>query len=193
MAATTIGTVEQDNNARDTLLIATSTQGSTYVGAYNSSTTKPHYMALGAYVNTLVCASGAMSGQHCNIRVKQVNQTIVVDDGTGGSYAISPVVKAEQDVHTTAVAQGDSGGPVMAQDQSTTFGAGGIYYNYPGGTITALDPSTSVACPPTAYSPTTCAWRMYYVDIIDSLAYCGAVMAPPPAGSSRVRPGCAPG
>jgi len=176
----TIGTVEQDNNTRDTLLIGTSAQGSTYIGAYNSSTSKPHHMALGAYVDTLVCTSGAMSGQHCNIRVKAVNQTILVDDGAGGSYSIHPVVKAEQDGHTTAVAQGDSGGPVMAQDQSTMFGAGGIYYNYPGGTITALDPMTTVACPPTAYSPTTCAWRMYYVDIMDSLAYYGAVMAPPP-------------
>lgn len=176
----TIGTVEQDNNTRDTLLIGTSAQGSTYVGAYNSSTSKPHHMAIGAYVDTLVCTSGAMSGQHCNIRVKAVNQTILVDDGAGGSYSIHPVVKAEHDSHTTAVAQGDSGGPVMAQDQSTMFGAGGIYYNYPGGTITALDPMTTVACPPTAYSPTTCAWRMWYVDIMDSLDYYGAVMAPPP-------------
>jgi hypothetical protein len=178
----TIGTVEQDNNTRDTLLIGTSAQGSTYIGAHNSSTSKPHHMALGAYVNTLVCTSGAMSGQHCNVRVKQVNQTILVDDGTGGSYTIHPVVMAEQDAHTTAVAQGDSGGPVMAQDQSTNWwGGGGIYYNYPGGTITALDPSTTVPCPPTAYSPTVCAWRMFYVDIMDSLEYYGAVIAPPPS------------
>ena len=163
-----MGTVSGDNNARDTMLINTASAGHTYVGSYTSSTSKPVYTALPSYVDTLVCSSGAMTGQHCNIRVKAVNQTITVSNGSGGSYAISPVVKAEHDAQGVAVGQGDSGGPMMAQDSQF-----GIVINYAMGTITALDLAVEVPCGASLY-PTNCSWRMWYVDITKSLGYYGA-------------------
>jgi hypothetical protein len=72
-------------------------------------------------------SQGAMSGQPCNIQVKQVGVTILVGDG--------PAART--------------------------------------------------------YSPTPCVWRMYYVDIMDSLDYYDTVIAPPPGCTCRAHRGCA--
>jgi hypothetical protein len=164
-----LGTVVSDNNARDTLLINATVKGETYFGPWSGSSRKPVVMAIGAYVDTLVCTTGAMTGQHCNIRVKATGLTINV------GYPVGPVVRADKENETIAVGQGDSGGPVVAQDSQF-----GVINNYAAGTITAQDPTTAVNCDvdgdgteggdDVAYE-TNCAWRVFYVDIIDSLDY----------------------
>ena len=155
----------------DTLLINANAGGQTFYGGINSSSAKPTHMVLPSFVDTLVCTSGAMTGQHCEIRIKFINQTIKVDDEKGGFYLISPVVRAEQDAHTVAVGQGDSGGPVVAQDSIPA----GFMFVYPTGTITAEDGGTTVPCGSSVY-PTVCAWRMWYADVPSALTRYGATV-----------------
>jgi hypothetical protein len=171
--APVLGTVSGDDNGHDTLLLNASSVGATFFGGITSTSTKPTQAVLDTFVNTLVCTSGAMTGQHCKIRIKLVNQTIKVKDENGVLYSISPVVQAEQDDHDVAVGQGDSGGPVVAQDSSTPLGNGSFMFVYPTGTITAEDSTTALACGSSVY-PTNCAWRMFYADVPSALARYGA-------------------
>jgi hypothetical protein len=165
-----LGTVSGDDKAHDTLLINATGSGWTFNGGINSVTAKPTHAVLDSIVNTLVCTSGAMTGQHCDIWIRYVDQTIKVLDDNGNPYLISPVVQAEQDAKGVAVGQGDSGGPVVAQDSST---AAGFVLVYPTGTITAEDLNTAVPCGVSVY-PTNCAWRMFYADLPSALTRYGA-------------------
>lgn len=175
------GTVNNDVNGRDTMLISpgrsVSISSSIYHGTHSSNLKKPiNGAALDSYVDTLVCTSGAKTGEHCNIRIKQKNVTISVAGLDGIVYPIFPMVKAEHDNHTVAVGQGDSGGPVVAMDSMgpAPFFPGDFVNVYPMGTISAIDTNTSVPCGSVDGGPTTCAWRMYYAGILDSLAFYGA-------------------
>jgi pimeloyl-ACP methyl ester carboxylesterase len=164
-----LGTVSGDDQGHDTLLLNADGAGETFYGGINGAFAKPTHMVLDTFVNTLVCTSGAMTGQHCKIRIKYVDQTIKVDDEDGNPYLISPVVRADQDDKDVAVGQGDSGGPVVAQDSSVA----GFVLVYPTGTITAEDSNTAVACGIVVY-PTMCAWRMFYADVPGALVRYGA-------------------
>jgi Trypsin len=166
-----LGTVSGDDNGHDTLLIDAAGAGQTFYGGINSTSSKPTLTVLDTFVNTLVCTSGAMTGQHCKIRIKYVNQTIKVADENNNTYLISPVVQADQDDKDVAVGQGDSGGPVVAQDSSIV----GFVFVYPTGTITAEDANTAVPCGSSVY-PTNCAWRMFYADVPSALIRYGATV-----------------
>jgi hypothetical protein len=177
------GTVGNDNNARDTMLITPlgrNTLGAQiYEGPHDSNTTKPiSFPALDSFLDTLVCTSGAKTGEHCKIRIKQKNVMITVADSNGEPYSIFPLVKAEHDNHTVAVGGGDSGGPVVAMDSlgPAPFFPGDFVNVYPMGTITAIDTTTSVPCGPVDGTPSPCAWRMFYAGILDSLAFYGATI-----------------
>jgi hypothetical protein len=161
--ATVMGTVSGDNNTKDTMIINTNAAGRIYVDGYNSNTSKPVKMAFGSYEDTLVCTSGAMTGEHCKIRITNIGMTINV------GYLIHPVVMAVHDDHLTAVGEGDSGGPVVSQDSGGFMGKGDFVLVYAQGTITALDLNDEVPC--ASQYPTTCSYTMFYVDIMDSLAY----------------------
>ncbi len=177
------GTVDNDNNSRDTMMIKptrrNSVTGHIYEGVHSSNSIKPiSFPALDSYLDTVVCTSGAKTGEHCKIRIKAKNVTISVQDLDGTIYSVFPLVRAEQDNHTIAVGQGDSGGPVVAMDSlGPAPGFPGDFFNvYPMGTITAIDPNTTVACGSVDGSVPTCAWRMYYAGILDSLAHYGATI-----------------
>jgi hypothetical protein len=164
----TMGTISGDDNTKDTMLINTSSAGRIYVDGYSSNTSKPVHMALGSYVDTLVCTSGAMTGEHCKIRV--IDTDLIINVG----YLIYPVVEAIHDDDAVAAGLGDSGGPVVAQDSWGPFGNGDFVLVYATGTITAIDlgPNAKVPCGQT-YAPTECSDTLYYVDIMDSQAYYG--------------------
>jgi hypothetical protein len=116
-----------------------------------------------SYVGDWLCDSGAYSGATCGIQVKATNVTVNV------GYLIYPLVMAEQVNHTNAIGNGDSGGPVFSTapwDINKVFAKG---------TNTAIDLSTAVPCTGVpAGNGRSCAWRMWYVDVVNSLAEYGA-------------------
>lgn len=161
-----MGTVEGDDDTRDTMLISTESMSAMYVGGWNSSTFKPVRMPIGNYRDTLVCTSGAVSGQHCDLRIDAVNVRINVEDH-GRIYSVFPMVSAWSTTGSTAVAGGDSGGPVAAQDSASSYG--GMVYVYAAGTISAGD--STVPCPPNSVAQTTtCYQHVYYAPLQESLA-----------------------
>jgi hypothetical protein len=164
-----MGTVTGDNNTRDVMLISGSVAGRTYLNGWNSSTSKPVLAAIGSYADTLVCPSGAMTGEHCRVRITATDLTINV------GYLIHPVVEAVHDDGTVAAGLGDSGGPVVAQDSSGPLGGGDVVNVYAVGTITAIDLADEVPCG-SSYVPTECSSTMYYVDILESLDYYNAAI-----------------
>ncbi|MEU5790685.1 S1 family peptidase [Micromonospora purpureochromogenes] len=105
----TMGSIINDNNPRDTLMIRVAAGGRIYTGPYNAATSIGVGGAVSDYVGNYVCTGGASSGEHCSIRVSVVNQFINV------GYVIGPVTQAN---HVTAgacaAAPGDSGGPVYS-------------------------------------------------------------------------------
>jgi hypothetical protein len=158
-----MGTVSGDNNAYDRLYVNTTSGGRIYDGGVGTGEfSKPVVAATHSYVGDWLCTSGAYSGARCNIQVKAVNQTINV------GYTIYQIVRAEQVDHTNAVGNGDSGGPVfsLSTDPNKVIAKG---------TNTAIDTSTAVACTGVpSGGGRTCAWRFYYVDIVNSLSAYGA-------------------
>ncbi|GAA1277999.1 hypothetical protein GCM10009677_35240 [Sphaerisporangium rubeum] len=149
----TIGSITQDNNGRDVLLIGTSAAGRVFnnpVGSVATEFSNPVIGTIGSTVGMFICTSGAYSGTNCNIKVTAVGVNINV------GYIISGTVQAEQQAHTNAVGQGDSGGSVEVVNPSNTLQV------YAAGVNTAIDTSTAVACTGYVTSGRTCAWRMYY-------------------------------
>jgi hypothetical protein len=158
-----MGGVYADDNAYDRLLINTTSAGRIYDGGVGTGEfSKPVVGASHSYVGDWLCTSGAYSGARCNIQVKAVNVNLNV------GYTIYQTVRAEQVDHTNAVGNGDSGGPVfsLSADPNKVIAKG---------TNTAIDLSTQVPCtgiPTSTYRK--CAWRMYYVDVVNSLNAYGA-------------------
>jgi hypothetical protein len=175
-ATPVMGTMSGTDRTHDTLLIDTPSAASVYFGPYASFTSKPTRPAIGNYVDTLVCTTGAMTGQHCAIRVTLVDKTIKVADEDGAEYLITELVQAEHDTKQAAIGQGDSGGPVVAQDSWAYPGDGSFVFVYPEGTITAEDLGPGMSVPCASQYPTACSWRMYYADITKSLTRYGATI-----------------
>jgi hypothetical protein len=159
-----MGTVSGDSDAYDRLYINTNSAGRIYDGGVGSGEfSKPVIGAARSYVGDWLCTSGAYSGARCGIQVRATNVTIWV-----GSYYIYQLVRAEQVNYQNAIGNGDSGGPVfsLAADHSKVIAKG---------TNTAIDLGTQVACTGIPASATRrCAWRMYYVDVVNSLNAYGA-------------------
>jgi hypothetical protein len=167
-----LGTVSGSDRAHDTLLIDVDSTGAIYPGPYNAASTVPVHLAINNYPGTLVCTSAAVTGQHCDLRIVNVHQSIKVLDPDVGTYTITDEVRAEQLSHTVAAGLGDSGGPVVAEDSPDNF-----QLVYPLGTVTAIDASTPVPCGATALA-TQCGWRVYYADLSAALArYSASVVA----------------
>ncbi|MFD1114363.1 hypothetical protein [Sphaerisporangium aureirubrum] len=153
-----IGSITQDNNSRDVLLIGTSAGGRVFNNPTNANGnaivstefSNPVIGTSSSAVGLWVCTSGAYSGTNCNIRVTAVNVSINV------GYIINGTVQAEQQAHTNAVGQGDSGGSVEVVNPSNTSQV------YAAGVNTAIDTSTSVACTGYVLTGRICAWRTYY-------------------------------
>ncbi|WP_182877879.1 hypothetical protein [Microbispora sp. H10670] len=148
-----IGSVTQDNNGLDVLLINTSAAGRVFnnpVGNVSTEYNNPVIGTTSSYVGMWLCTSGAYSGTNCSIQVQQTGVTINV------GYLITGTVRAEQTAHTNAVGQGDSGGSVEVVNSANTSQV------YAAGVNTAIDTSTAVTCTGYVTSGRTCAWRMYY-------------------------------
>lgn len=161
--ASVLGTVTGSDLSHDTLLINADATGAVYSGPHTSTTSKPVHMVINNYPHTLVCTSGAVTGQHCQIRIVAVNQAIKVK-GENGFYPIFGLVRAEHVTKAPAAGVGDSGGPVVAQDAIPAD----FLLVYPLGTITAVDPGSQATCGPTQL-PSLCSWRVYYADINTAL------------------------
>jgi hypothetical protein len=175
-AGSRIGITEGDDDTKDTMLIAADGSPRMFVGWWGSNAFKPIRMPVGNYPNTLVCTSGAMSGQHCDLRVEATNLTVNARDAaTGRVYTWFPMVSAWSEPGPFAVASGDSGGPVAAQD-SPTESTGGIVYVYAAGTISGGN--TAVSCPSgsTAQPGQTCLRRVFYAPLQESLTSYGLTL-----------------
>lgn len=158
----TMGKVAGDSNSYDRLYINTSSEGRIYDGGVGiGETSKRVSGAARSFVGNYVCTSGAYSGTRCGSQVKAVNQTINV------GYLIYRTVRAEKLDRTNAIGNGDSGGPVYATTSDTTRVTAK-------GTNTAIDLSTATPCTGVpAGAGRSCAWRFWYVDVVDSLAAYG--------------------
>lgn len=159
-----MGYIFGDDNAYDRLLLTAYSSGRIYDGGSGvNEFSKPVVGASHSYVGDWICDSGAYSGATCNIQVKATNVTLNV------GYYIYQTVMAEQVNHTNAVGNGDSGGPAFSL----------AWYDYnkviAKGTNTAIDLNTQVPCTGVpAGNGRACAWRMYYVDVVNSLNAYGA-------------------
>lgn len=130
-----MGTIFNDNNARDTLMINTRSFGHIYVGPFNGSATLDVSGAQSDIVGNLVCTSGARTGEHCGLRVTHVNTS---DSG------FSPLTRAIHPSGGCAAARGDSGGPVVVSSASGLLARGTISTGRPGeGNVTC--PNAPVA------------------------------------------------
>ncbi|MFC6081354.1 chymotrypsin family serine protease [Sphaerisporangium aureirubrum] len=153
-----IGPVTHVSLPRDLLLIGTNSGGRVFNNPINANGnaivsteySNPVIGTSSSVVGLFVCTSGAFSGTNCNIRVTAVNVTINV------GYLLFGMVQAEQQAHTNAAGQGDSGGPVEVVNPSNTTQV------FATGSVSAIDTSTSVACTGYVTSGRICAWRMYY-------------------------------
>ena len=161
-----MGQISGTSKPFDTLLIDADSAGAVFYGPYTSTLKKPVHLVINNYVNTLVCTSGAMTGQHCGIRITSVNQAIKLQDDNDMLYTVFGLVRAEHKGKTVAAGKGDSGGPVLAQDSIPAD----VTNIYPLGTITAIDPNSAwAACGPALNPNTICSWKMWYADINLSL------------------------
>jgi hypothetical protein len=167
-----MGTISGTDLGHDTLLIEAASAGAVYYGPHTSTSTKPVQHALGSHPNTMVCTSGAVTGQHCEIRITHTNITIKVAASGGGWYPISGVVRAQRTMQGVAAGVGDSGGPVVAMDSIVE----GFALVYPLGTVTAIDDSTTVPCGSAQFPWTVCSSRVYYADLTAALARYGATI-----------------
>jgi hypothetical protein len=162
-----MGTVSGDNNSYDRLYINTSSEGRIYDGGVGTGEfSKPVVGASHSFVGDYLCTSGAHSGARCGIQVKTINQTVYFPDF---NYYIYQLVRAEQLNHTNAGGNGDSGGPVfsLSADPNKVIAKGTLT----GGDLT----NTQVSCTGIPTSSTRhCAWRIWYVDVVNSLSAYGA-------------------
>jgi len=137
------------------------------IGSPSTEFTNRVIGALGNFVGDFVCTSGAPSGTQCNIKVVAVNQTITL---RGLGTAVTGMVEAEQQNHTNAAGNGDSGGTVeqVASDNTLVFAKG---------TFTAFD-DINAPTPCTGNildTPTrSCSWRVWYEDVLTGMGSFGA-------------------
>ena len=107
------------------------TQGRVYAGPYNAASTHSRYTLKvggsgGSHVNDFICTSGANSGEHCSIQVRELGVQwlcgINKDPSApcGGHHARNTIV------NTAAAVTGDSGGPVYAMRSDGRVTARGI-------------------------------------------------------------------
>jgi hypothetical protein len=156
--AVAMGTVTGTDKGRDTLLIGAAAQGRIYDGPFASTSSRPIHTVIGNWPKTLVCTSGAVTGQHCDLRIVSVNQVVKV-----GTQLFTGLVRAEQIDHEVGAGTGDSGGPVVARDAVPS----GFVNVYPLGTISLI--ADNAPCGPTLM-PARCGWIVWYADVNDALA-----------------------
>lgn len=157
---TRIGEVKASQRDGDTVLIdpdaSPATIGKTFGAAWNADPGDPGYeFSVGGATNppdeTEVCISGAISGIHCNVTVKNVFKIFECSDGLGTCVGF----EATHNSGGVAGASGDSGGPVFKKNASGNVTARGII---------ATNGGTPLVCSSTSV-PTTCFPRVNAVNI----------------------------
>lgn len=171
-STTLMGTVSGTSKEYDTLLIDADSAGKVFYGAHTSLLTKGVHEVVTNYPKTMICTSGAMTGQNCGARITHTNLTIKVEVEGGGWYPIAGMVRAERQPKDVAAALGDSGGPVVAMDSTVE----GFTLVYPLGTVTAIDREAKVQCGAVQFAWTICSARVYYADINLALVRYSATM-----------------
>jgi hypothetical protein len=162
----TIGSVAGWAGSEDAMIISTSSEGTVWTGAALNDPNNQTALAVNGggdpTVGEFDCASGSFSGEQCNVEVVATNQVIQSCDNNGQNCAVyDDIAQAEQQNHTDAAGNGDSGGPVY------TVLAGGANAR---GTITAYDPSNEVTCAGVVQSGRFCSWRIFFPDVLDQMA-----------------------
>jgi len=153
----TLGPVIEKAAQADTLVISASTAGRVYDADAWGYTSRPVSGTSTNYPGLYTCTEGAFSGGRCDIVVRAVDEWVWTNVGWLG-----PLVRAEQLQYGNAAGEGDSGGPVISL---TGPNWSQLLAN---GTITALDPATSVSC--TGEGNRVCGWRIWYADVNRALA-----------------------
>lgn len=166
-AGAEMGTVEQDHDSRDIMLIRTPSAPTIFAGPWSSNTLRSVRGTATNYVGAYVCTSGSMSGEHCGLRVEATNQWINLETAPGESYRVGPVVLAASVDGSMAVAKGDSGGPVASQAAPVPAIGFGLPYGV--GTISGGD--AEIPCPrgSVASQGTKCFQRVWYAPLQESL------------------------
>jgi hypothetical protein len=150
-----VGHVEEIDRRLDSAVISVDAPSTVYPAIWDGGVkdgteyTKPVVGAQAPRVGALVCTSGAYSGAHCDIKIKNTGTTL--DWGTHKSYSVS--IADQLDGHIAA-GSGDSGGPVfmLTGDYSATLATGVII----GG-----DAQRSVPC---TYYSKQCSSRLFFTD-----------------------------
>ncbi|MFJ3221389.1 hypothetical protein ACIPLC_36400 [Kitasatospora sp. NPDC086801] len=111
---TVVGSVADSNSDLDTAVISLNgtPSGQFYYGGWdNAQGERRRTVGAGRNnVGDLVCDSGSMSGAHCALKITRTDTSTNVD----GVWRSDLDYATRTDDHTIAVAQGDSGGPVVA-------------------------------------------------------------------------------
>jgi hypothetical protein len=150
--------------AVDSLLIdpVGGTKPYVYGGPYNAGQNHPRYQ-LGVYgksapsVGTVVCTSGANSGEHCGLTVRLATAVVCQDAPDGTCWAFFAWHNDER----VAVAGGDSGGPVYNDRGDGTVTARGIINSGTG----------NKPCPPVRTTPTQCDYQVAFISIAGIFNY----------------------
>ncbi|MFJ1936850.1 hypothetical protein ACIOGZ_29850 [Kitasatospora sp. NPDC088160] len=109
-----VGSVSDSNSDLDTAVVSLkgTPSGQFYYGGWdNAQGERRRTVGAGRNnVGSLVCDSGSMSGAHCALKITKTDTSTNVD----GVWRSDLDYATRTDDHTIAVAQGDSGGPVVA-------------------------------------------------------------------------------
>jgi hypothetical protein len=157
----TIGNVAGWDGSEDAMLIRTASQGAIWTGSALTTDTGQTAMEVNGQgsptVGDMVCTSGAFSGQECGIKVVATGLVIQSCDENNHCSTYDDIAQGEQQNHTNAAGNGDSGGPVF------TIINNGANAN---GTISSIDTTASATCTGVpAGNGRTCSWRVFFPDI----------------------------
>ncbi|MFJ7280803.1 trypsin-like serine protease [Kitasatospora sp. NPDC098663] len=141
-----VGEVTASDKALDVAVITTDQvpEARFYSGAWNSGDSRPLYGPARVDQGHSVCFSGATSGFHCELEVTHVGMST-----SDGRTAVTEVRARNGGI---AVAQGDSGGPAVANPQGDAMApVGVIIAGDNGAKVTCLGTSSSTTCFSTGY------------------------------------------
>jgi hypothetical protein len=113
-SSTVIGQILDDNDSVDIahIWVYSQVEPYSYVGGITSSQGRRLVGAATNHSGNYLCTNGAASGEHCAVKVYDVN---------GGTHTISAKRTKK---NACAVAKGDSGGPVLSQHSGIAYGYG---------------------------------------------------------------------
>ncbi|MER7849323.1 hypothetical protein ABTZ03_35915 [Kitasatospora sp. NPDC096077] len=146
----TVGEITAFDHALDVAVITTgqAPEARFYNGAWDSGDSRPLYGPARLDQGHSTCFSGATSGFHCELEVTRTGMSTA--DGR------TDLTEVRSRSGGIAVAQGDSGGPVVANPQGDAMA--------PVGVIVAGDNGSKVSCTATS-SPTTCFSTGYFTPL----------------------------